>query len=284
MWLLESCSSIALLYWMWWLHVVCHGFSPVCFLFCLSRANGVLLVSHTKVGNLCFLQVSCRASTELLLKEYIVSCYKLVCTRKGIDAMMIMMISHFMATGGSWFCVGAWNRKCEGCPSQLSWSVYRNSVHSMNCQINVKCNVSSHQLRSFWPFTTLCSRHHVCSNDFIDTLNCSVWTRRTCVPTYNRGLGQASPADSFRILCCPYWFRIVIVDFLREKWSLLYKHKVQCILSSTQRFLNIYNAMSYLRSDEDYMMMESCVNFRMTLKAIMIFSWRQVLTPWGSIK
>ena len=35
----------------------------------LSRANGVLLVAHTKVGNLYFRQVSCRASTELLLEN-----------------------------------------------------------------------------------------------------------------------------------------------------------------------------------------------------------------------
>ena len=35
--------------------------------------------------------------------EYIVSCHKLVWTREGIDAAMMMMISHFMATGGSWF-------------------------------------------------------------------------------------------------------------------------------------------------------------------------------------
>lgn len=49
------------------------------------------------------------------------------------------------------------------------------------------------------------------------------------------GPGQASPADNIRILCCPCWFRIVIADFMWEKRSLLYKRKVQCILSSTAR-------------------------------------------------
>lgn len=46
--------------------------------------------------------------------------------------MMMTMMSHFMATGGSWFSVGAWNIKCEGCSSQLSRSVYWNSVHAVN--------------------------------------------------------------------------------------------------------------------------------------------------------